>query len=132
MSIQIGRHIQSVLRADSQVKAACKNRIYPVVIPMSAPAYPFIVHTITNTAAEGTKDGNASDTASVNLVIVHKDYDQGITLANHVRYLLEGEPASYDYMEVQDCVMLGFSEDFDVDLQAFVFVLNFNFNTIDL
>ena len=132
MSIQIGRHIQAVLKADSTIRQAFGNRIYPVVIPQSAPQFPFIVYSLVGTGADHTKDGNAADNAQVSLVIVDEDYDHGITMANHIRYLLENRSASYPYMTVEDCEMTGYSEDWDTDLCSFVFVLNFNFNTQDL
>lgn len=132
MSIQIGRHIQTVLRADATVSAALANCIYPIVIPQSTPRYPFLVYTLLSTTGEGTKDGNACDDAKVSMILVHKDYDQGITLANHIRYLFEGHSAAYGYMKVIDCLMYDYSEDWDDTLASYVFVLNFNFNTIDL
>lgn len=131
MSIQIGRHIQAVLRADATVRVALDNRIYPVVIPQSAPRYPFLVYTLMNTGADLTKDGAASDDAQVSMIIAHNSYDQGITLANHIRYLFECNAASYPYMDVRDCWMTGYSEDWDDTLSSYIFILNFNFNTID-
>lgn len=131
MSLLIGQHIKAVLDADAACQARLKDRVYPVVIPESAPAYPLLVYTNTGTRPDETKDGNSNDTVTVVLVLMDNKYNDGVTLMNHIRYLFEGHKAQYSQFEVTDCELSGSSEDYDPDLAKFVFTLSLTFNTID-
>lgn len=131
MSILVGKHINAVLSCDAEVRRSLGSRIYPVAIPQSAPAYPFIVYTNTGTRPDYTKDGTLEDVAGVMIVLVHPDYTSGISLANRVRYLFEGVTAQYDDFEVCDCELAGTSEDYDADLEKYVFTLSLTLKTID-
>lgn len=131
MSLLIGQHIKAVLDADPVIKARVRDRVYPVAIPDSAPAYPLIVYANNGTRPDETKDGNCNDTVTVTIVLLTKEYNEGITLLNHIRYLFEGKVADYTLFEVTDCSMAGSSEDYDKDLAKYVFTISLTFNTID-
>lgn len=133
MSILIGLHIKSVLSADRDVRQALGTRVYPSVVPVGTPAYPLVVYTVTGIRPDGTKDGDDDD-VTVSLVLLHEDYVAGLKLANRIRYLFEGVSASYedDGFIVNDGSLAGYTEDFDTDIVKHVFILQFNFKTIDL
>lgn len=131
MSLLIGKHIKALLGDDRRVRHALDSRIYPVAIPQSAPAYPFIVYVSNGTRPDDTKDGRLEDTVSVSIVLVHQAYTDGVELANHIRYIFEGREASYPDFDVCGCSLEGTAEDYDADLEKYVFTLNLTFKTID-
>ena len=131
MSLLIGQHIKAVLDADPVAKARLKDRVYPVAVPDSTPAYPLIVYANNGTRPDETKDGNCNDTVTVTIVLLSKEYNEGITLMHHVRYLFEGKTAQYAQFEVTDCSLAGSSEDYDPELAKYVFTISLTFNTID-
>lgn len=131
MSILIGRHIKAVLGADSTVRRELGERVYPVGAVRGVPKFPMLVYTNTGLSPEYTKDGNASETATVQLILLHPVYDLAITLMQHIRYLFEGKAAKYNEFEVDDCELSGYSEDYDPDLDKYVISITLTFNTID-
>ena len=131
MSLLIGQHIKEVLGADPVVRAKLKDRVYPVAVPESTPAYPLLVYTNTGTRPDETKDGNSNDTVTVVLILLSEKYKEGILLINHIRYLFEGHKAQYAQFEVTDCSLAGSSEDYDDSLAKYVFTISLTFNTID-
>jgi len=131
MSILIGKHIQAVLGADSTVKRELRDRIYPVGAIVGAPRYPLLVYTNSGINVDYTKDGAASESVTVQLILLHPTYDLAITLMQHIRYLLEGHAAQYPDFEVDDCMLSGYSEDYADDLQKYVISISLTFNTID-
>lgn len=131
MSILIGKHIQAVLSADADVARALHNRIYPVGAVKGAPAFPMLVYTNTGINVEYTKDGPASESVTVQLILLHPVYDSAITLMQRIRYLFEGHAAQYPTFEVDDCELSGYAEDFDIDLDKYVISITLTFSTID-
>ena len=131
MSLLIGQHIKAVLDADPVAKANLKDRVYPVVVTQSAPAFPLVVYSNTGTRPDETKDGNSNDTVTVVLILLSEKYKEGIMLMNHIRYLFEGHKAQYAQFEVTDCSLSGSSEDYDDGLAKYVFTISLTFNTID-
>ena len=131
MSLLIGQHIKAVLDADPVAKANLKDRVYPVVVTQSAPAFPLVVYSNTGTRPDETKDGNCNDSVTVVLVLLSAQYNEGINLINHIRYLFEGHKAQYAQFEVTDCSLSGSSEDYDDGLAKYVFTISLTFNTID-
>ena len=131
MSLLIGQHIKEVLGADPVVRAKLKDRVYPVAVTESTPAYPLLVYSNTGTRPDETKDGNSNDTVTVVLILLSEKYKEGIMLMNHIRYLFEGKAAKYEMFEVLDCSLIGSSEDYDDGLAKYVFTISLTFNTID-
>lgn len=131
MSILIGKHIQAVLSADTTVARALGNRIYPVGAVKGAPHFPMLVYVNTGINVDYTKDGAASESVTVQLVLLHPVYDAAITLMHHIRYLFEGHAAQYSTFEVDDCELSGYAEDFDIELDKYVISITLTFNTID-
>nr|DAH19096.1 MAG TPA: Protein of unknown function (DUF3168) [Caudoviricetes sp.] len=132
MSLFISKHIISSLQSNKAVTEAVGNRIYPVVIPVGAPEYPFINFTSSLDGPDETKDGSCADNVSTTLVVVSKTYEVAVNTANEVRYSIEGKTARYDKFEVIDSSFLSCIEDYLVDIDAFTITLSFNFKTIDL
>lgn len=131
MSILIGKHIQAVLSADTTVTHSLGNRIYPVGAVKGAPHFPMLVYTNTGINADYTKDGAASETVTVQLILLHPVYDAAITLMQRIRYLFEGHAAQYPNFEVDDCELSGYAEDFDIELDKYVISITLTFSTID-
>ncbi len=132
MSILIGKHIQAVLSADTTVTQALSNRIYPVGAVKGTPQFPMLVYTNTGINVDYTKDGPASESVTVQLILLHPNYDMAITLMQRIRYLLEGATAQYPDFEVDDCMLSGYSEDYDADLDKYVISITLTFNTLDI
>ena len=131
MSLLIGQHIKAVLSGDPTVTAHLSDRVYPVAVTESTPSYPLLVYANNGTRPDETKDGNSNDSVAVTLVLLTKDYNEGITLMNHIRYLFEGRTGKYPLFEVLDCALTGSGEDYDIDLAKYVFTISLTFNTID-
>lgn len=131
MSLLVGYHIKEVLTHDTSLTEDVDNRIYPLVIPQGAPAYPFIVFRSDGISTDGTKDGNAEDSVNASVIVIAKEYMKAIQLANKVRYDLEGVPSVYDDFQVNDCVVTGSYEEFLLDIDAVAVTINFNLRTLD-
>lgn len=131
MSLLIGQHIKTVLGDDPVCVARLADRVYPVAVTESAPAFPLLVYTNTGTQPDETKDGNCNDIVTVMLVLLSQKYNEGVTLMHHIRYLFEGRSAQYTQFEVTDCELAGTSEEYDPDLAKYVFTISLTFNTID-
>ncbi len=132
MSLLIGQHIKTVLSADPLVRSALGDRVYPVVVTQSTPKFPLVVYSNNGTNPDYSKDGCLEDTVTVTVLLLHVEYDKGIRLMNHIRYLFEDVKAKYTEFEVTSCELTGTAEDFDVDLSKYVFSINLTFKTIDL
>lgn len=131
MSLLISKHIISSLQSNKAVTEAVGNRIYPVVIPVGAPGYPFINFTSSLDGPDETKDGSCADNVSTTLIIVSKTYEDAVNTANEVRYTLEGKSARYDKFEVVESSLVSCVEDYMMDIDAFAITISFNFKTID-
>lgn len=132
MSLLIGIHVQEVLNATEALTAKTGDRIYPLVIPESAPEYPFIVFQASGISeVEGTKDGNVEDAVTVSIAVVSKAYGEAVRLAHVARYALEGKAAQYEEFEVEDCTLVGSSEEYLDEIAAFAVTLNVEFRTSD-
>ena len=131
MSLLIGIHIQEVLSNSEELKKVIDDRVYPLVVPVGVPKYPFIVFQGNGINGTGTKDGTAEDNVFVAIAIVSKAYGEAIRIANKVRYLFEGQSAKYAEFEVRDCEMNGSDEEYMPDIDAYVLTLQFGFKTLD-
>ena len=132
MSLLIGIHINSVLLADPTVVSQLGDRIYPVVVTQSTPKYPLVVYVNNGTKPDYSKDGCVCDIASVTIILLHKDYNKGIRLMNHIRYLFEDVKANYSEFQVLSCELSDTTEDYNPDTASYVFSINLTFTTIDL
>lgn len=131
MSILIGKHIKAVLSADAAVTQALSKRVYPVGAVKGTDSFPMLVYTNTGINVDYTKDGPASESVVVQLVLLHPSYDAAITLMQHIRYLFEERSARYPDFEVDDCMLSGYAEDYDPDLDKYVISITLTFNTLD-
>lgn len=132
MSILIGLHIKKVLEANLEVNKMVGDRLYPLVVPVGTPQYPFIVFRNSGTSNEVlTKDGSCEDRVNCEVTVVSKDYYSAISLGNEIRYSFEDKGAAYDKFEVLDCEVIGSSESFEIDIDAYTVSVSFSFKTID-
>lgn len=132
MSLLIGQHIKSVLSSDPTVVGQLGDRVYPVVLTESTPKFPLVVYTNNGTNPDYSKDGCLEDNVVVTIILLHKEYDKGLRLMNHIRYLFEDVKAKYTDFQVTSCQLSGSAEDYDVELAKYVFSINLTFTTIDL
>ena len=95
------------------------------------PHFPMLVYTNTGINVDYTKDGAASESVTVQLILLHSAYDAAITLMQHIRYLFEDRGADYQVFEVDDCMLSGDSEDYDPELDKYVISITLTFNTLD-
>lgn len=131
MSLLIGIHIQEVLSGAESVSAKVGERIYPLVVPVGTPSYPFICFENVGISEEDSKDGVVNDVVSVQLMVVSKSYGEAVMLAHDVRYTLEGVTAEYPRFEVKDCRLTSTSEDWIDEADAYVVTLGLSFRTED-
>lgn len=132
MSLLIGIHIKDILGKNEELSERVGNRIYPLVIPVGVPKYPFIVYRNDGTSPDYTKDGTNEDTVSVNVAIVAKEYSEAVEIAQAVRYSLEDKRKRYDKFEVRDSILTGTMEEWLDDIDAIGITLSFSMKTIDL
>ena len=118
MSLLIGIHIKEMLLKDEGISEKVGNRVYPLVIPVGAPKYPFIVFRNDGTVPDYTKDGNNEDSVGVSVEVVAKEYGEAVEIGNSIRYAL-------------DCALTGTAEEWLDDIDAYGIILNFEMKTVD-
>jgi hypothetical protein len=131
MSLLIGIHIKEMLLKDEGISEKVGNRVYPLVIPVGAPKYPFIVFRNDGTVPDYTKDGNNEDSVGVSVEVVAKEYGEAVEIGNSIRYALEEKRRRYEQFEVRDCALTGTAEEWLDDIDAYGIILNFEMKTVD-
>lgn len=131
MSIRTGLHIIEVLNASRDVTDYVGDRIYPVVVPMGAPSYPFVTFANNGSAPESTKDGDLQDNVSCDVAVVDKSYAGSLEIGNAVRYAIDGKTGQYETFSVTECEFVDWQEDYNMQLDAYVVTMTFEIKTID-
>lgn len=131
MSLLVGIHVKEMLLTDAGVSGKVGDRVYPLVIPVGAPKYPFIVFRNDGTAPDYTKDGSNEDSVGVSIEVVSKEYGEAIEIGNNIRYALEEKRKRYEQFEVRGCVLSGTTEEWLDDIDAYGIILNFEMKTVD-
>lgn len=123
-TIQIGKVINALLNADSGLSEMIGNRVFPIV-SKEGTQYPFVVYRRNSVTPTYCKDGLASETASVDIVIASNTYTNSIEVADRVRAAIDKRACVFQDTTVSNIEMTTAEEDFVDD--TYIQTLNFNF-----
>ena len=123
-TIQIGKVINALLNADSGLSEMIGNRVFPIV-SKEGTQYPFVVYRRNSVTPTYCKDGLASETASVDIVIASNTYTNSIEVADRVRAAIDKRACVFQGTTVSNIEMTTAEEDFVDD--TYIQTLNFNF-----
>ena len=123
-TIQIGKVINALLNADSGLSEMIGNRVFPIV-SKEGTQYPFVVYRRNSVTPTYCKDGLASETASVDIVIASNTYTNSIEVADRVRAAIDKRACVFQDTTVTNIEMTTAEEDFVDD--TYIQTLNFNF-----
>ena len=123
-TIQIGKVITALLNADTNLVEMIGNRVFPIV-SKEGTQYPFVVYRRNSVTPTYCKDGLASETASVDIVIASNTYTNSIEVADLVRAAIDKRACVYQGTTVSNIEMTTAEEDFVDD--TYIQTLNFNF-----
>ena len=123
-TIQIGKVINALLSADSGLSEMIGNRVFPIV-SKEGTQYPFVVYRRNSVTPTYCKDGLASETASVDIVIASNTYTNSIEVADLVRAAIDKRACVFQGTTVSNIEMTTAEEDFVDD--TYIQTLNFNF-----
>ncbi len=123
-TIQIGKVINALLNADSGLSEMIGNRVFPLV-SKEGTQYPFVVYRRNSVTPTYCKDGLASETASVDIVIASNTYTNSIEVADRVRAAIDKRACVFQDTTVSNIEMTTAEEDFVDD--TYIQTLNFNF-----
>ncbi|MBQ1410203.1 MAG: DUF3168 domain-containing protein [Oscillospiraceae bacterium] len=100
------------------------NRVFPIV-SKEGTQYPFVVYRRNSVTPTYCKDGLASETASVDVVIASNTYTSSIEVADLVRAAIDKRACVFQDTTVTNIEMTTAEEDFVDD--TYIQTLNFNF-----
>lgn len=123
-TIQIGKVINALLNADRSLSEMIGNRVFPIV-SKEGTQYPFVVYRRNSVTPTYCKDGLASETASVDIVIASNTYTNSIEVADRVRAAIDKRACVFQDTTVSNIEMTTAEEDFVDD--TYIQTLNFNF-----
>ena len=123
-TIQIGKVINALLNADTNLSEMIGNRVFPIV-SKEGTQYPFVVYRRNSVTPTYCKDGLASETASVDIVIASNTYTNSIEVADRVRAAIDKRACVFQDTTVTNIEMTTAEEDFVDD--TYIQTLNFNF-----
>ena len=123
-TIQIGKVINALLNADSGLSEMIGSRVFPIV-SKEGTQYPFVVYRRNSVTPTYCKDGLASETASVDIVIASNTYTSSIEVADRVRAAIDKRACVFQNTTVSNIEMTTAEEDFVDD--TYIQTLNFNF-----
>lgn len=123
-TIQIGKVINALLNADRALSEMIGSRVFPIV-SKEGTQYPFVVYRRNSVIPTYCKDGLASETASVDIVIASNTYTNSIEVADRVRAAIDKRACVFQDTTVTNIEMTTAEEDFVDD--TYIQTLNFNF-----
>jgi len=123
----IGKTITSILTNDSALTALVGTKIYPILMEENT-KLPAISYLITEINAEYFKQGWAGDAAHFQIRIFAKSYAEANTVALAVRSALERANGTYDTTVITAALLEGYTEDYDIDGDAYQINLSFRTN----
>ena len=123
-TIQIGKVINALLNADRALSEMIGSRVFPIV-SKEGTQYPFVVYRRNSVTPTYCKDGLASETASVDIVIASNTYTNSIEVADRVRAAIDKRACVFQDTTVSNIEMTTAEEDFVDD--TYIQTLNFNF-----
>ena len=127
--LQIGVAIKSALSASTALTEAVGTKVFPIV-SKEGTSYPFIVYRRNGLETSYTKDGRASETVNVDIVVAANSYAQSISIADMVRDAIDGKGFIYTgtggTLTVRDCQLTSADEEIFEDSNVYTQTLNFN------
>lgn len=93
-AISVNKYIYNILNSDKELNRLVGKKIYPIVAEEST-TFPFIVVRRTNINTEYCKDGRVIDRCDFTVTIAASNYAESITIAEHVRKLIELKRTDY-------------------------------------
>ena len=87
-AIRVNKYIYNILNSDKELNKLVGKKIYPIVAEEST-TFPFIVVRRTNINTEYCKDGRVIDRCDFTVTIAANNYAESVTIAEHVRKLIE-------------------------------------------
>lgn len=116
--ISINKNIYALLSKDEELSKSVSGQIYPLIAKANT-SFPFVIFKRNNLSPTYTKDINVSDTVSVSISIVAKEYFESVEITERVRTILENKRTQ----EIRSIRLLSATEDFVDD--AYVQELEF-------
>lgn len=131
MSILIGLHVIRTLSEHPDVKGFVGDRIYPIVVPQGVDKYPYIVYDCSGGIGDTTKDGNVDDTATVQMSVISKSYEEALMIGQLVRYAFDGYTPDYPELSIRNTGGITYNDEYIEALDAYAVNLSIEFRTID-
>lgn len=121
-SIQIGKLIRAALTTNLKLVELIGNKIFPIV-SKEGTAYPFVVYRRAGITPSYVKDGRASESASVEIIVASNNYTSSVEIADLVRDTIDGKGMTYDGMTVYQVQLISADEEFieDTYIQSLTF-----------
>jgi len=130
MALSVTKHIYKQLSESTALTSIVGTRIYPVNIPNGTPAFPFVVFDTQTGQPDYTKDGLSSDSHSVTVYVLARDYmSELLPAAEAVRSALELVAAEYPTFVVTECTLDSAVDGWDDTLQCYLYTLTFAITT---
>ena len=121
-SIEIGKHIVSILQDNQELTQMVQNKIFPLIAENET-TFPFIIYKRSNIQPNYTKDLHSGDTVMVDITCFAIDYFQSLKIAQKVRDSFELQHKKIE--GVRTIHLLSASEDYAEN--AYSQNLSFNF-----
>lgn len=121
-SIKITKYIREILVENEDIYRFVGDRIYSVDAKMGT-NFPFIVINRETVYPEYTKDGNSTDTITVNIAVADPIYDKAVDIAEYIRVALEQKRYYNDEIKFKDIKLVNVNESiqFDAIVQQLTF-----------
>ena len=111
-TILLGKIVYNWLCTDANIQADVNDRIYPITVTDVNTEMPFIVYSRTGLAVTYSKDGIIDEVLDVEFVVVARDYESSVNIANDLRHALECKSGSLEGIHVNNIHLVEVQEDF--------------------
>ncbi len=122
----INKAIFHILSNDDPVKELVSTRIFAVVCPEKTP-FPLIVYSSSVGDVEYSKSGHEADASTVSILILSKDYSDGVDILAAVRTALEWKKGTFNGVSIGDARVKGIDEGYDLEADAFYQTISMKF-----
>ena len=126
--IQIGKVINSVLKADATVNSLVGDKIYQIVIPEDVSTYPVIVYERSNVTPTYFKDTLTSADVIVNIFSIDDDYASSVELGDAIINALNGYRGTVSGINVVSTRLVNLDETYAEGAYIQKIIFNFKIN----
>ena len=123
-SIQIGKLIKAALATNEGLTNLIGDKVFPIV-SKEGTSYPFVVYRRAGITPSYTKDGRASELATVEILVADNNYTRSVEIADSIRDTIDGRGMTYSGMTVSQVQLVSADEEFVED--TYIQGLTFNF-----